>query len=353
LRVRRKFPPCHAQRETLEIIARRSRTAKSDNLKSKCANRDSETDRLDTLDFRILRELVSGDPSGFLLDPRISLRQLAKRLGVDKDTVRNRMKKLRDTGFVLGWASFANPSLFGVKEARLQFNVPPRSAKDDLVRKFRLIPGVTTVATMYGDSFNVGLFYESEESLKKSIELISRISNAEDMLRFDNEFPKCEMKLSKTDWRIVGSLQRNPRKPYNLISREIGLSTRTVKRRLEKLVEGRAIITVAAVDSGAIDGTMVSLLVFYTAPKHRGEVNKRILSYLDDCVFRAELNAENHGFFNLILTNIARVQEISRWMKDQQGISSYHVDLVQEFIQLPKTLSELLEKNLAQVQLTT
>jgi len=308
---------------------------------------------LDTLDFKILRELVSGDPSGFLLDPRISLRQLARRLGVDKDTVNNRMKRLRDTGFILGWMAFANPSLFGVKEARLRFDVPARSAKDDLVRKLRLIPGVTTIATLYGDSINVGLFYENEESLKRTTELISRISNAEDMLRFDNAFPVCRMKPSKTDWEIIRSLQRNPRKPYDLVSKEIGLSARTVKRRLEMLVKEKAIVTVAAVDSSAIDGTMVSLLVFYTTPEHRGEVNERILSFLDDCVFRAELTGGSHGFFNLIVTNIARVQEISRWMRDLQGISSYRMDLVEEFIQLPKTLGELLEKNLAQIQMTT
>jgi DNA-binding Lrp family transcriptional regulator len=334
-------------------MLRRAQTAKDDKLKSNCALRRIWLDGLDTLDFKILRELVSGDPSGFLMDPRISLRKLARKLGVDKDTVANRMKKLRDSGFVLGWAAFANPSLFGVKEARLRFDVPARSAKDDLVRKLRLIPGVTIIATQYGDSMNVGLFYDSEESLKKSTELISRISNAEEMLRFDNVFPNCEMKLSKTDWEIVRSLQRNPRKPYNVVSKEIGMSTRTVKRRLERLVKERAIITVAAVDSGAIDGTMVSLLVFYTSPEHRGKVNERILSYLDDCVFRAELTAESHGFFNLIVSNIARVQEISRWMRDQRDISSYRVDLVQEFIQLPKTLGELLEKNLAEIQMTT
>jgi len=295
--------------------------------------------------------MISGDPSGFLFDPRISLRRLARRLGVDKDTVSNRMKKLRDTGFMLGWVAFANPSLFGLKEARLRFDVPPRSAKDDLVRKLRLIPGVTTIASLYGDSMNVGLFYESEESMKRSTELISRISNAEDMLRFDNVFPECRIKLSSTDRDIIRSLQKNPRKPYNQVSRELGLSTRTIKRRLERLAKGRAIVVVAAVDSRAIDGTLVSLLVFYSNPEHREEMNERMLSYLDDCVFRAELTAEDHGFFNLIVSNIARVQEISQWMRDQQGISSYRVDLVDEFIQLPKALGELLERNKPQIQM--
>jgi hypothetical protein len=97
-----------------------------------------------------------------------------------------------------GWRSPIR-GLFGVKETRLRFDVPAHSSKDDLVRKLRLVPGVGVIASLYGDSFIVGL-YESEQSLKRSIELISRISSAEDMLRFDNFFPECGISVSKTDW---------------------------------------------------------------------------------------------------------------------------------------------------------
>jgi DNA-binding Lrp family transcriptional regulator len=306
---------------------------------------------LDTLDIKILRELGGSGPSGFLFDPRIPVRRIATKLGVNKDTVGRRMKRFRDIGLIQGWMAFANPSLFGVKETRLRFDIPARSSKDDLVRKLRLIPGVTIIASLYGDSIMVGLFSDSEHSLKKSTELISRISNTEDILRFDNIFPECRMRLSETDWEIIRSLQENPRKPYHLVSKELGLSSRTVKRRLERLIEGKAISAVTAVDLSVIDGTVVSLLVFYTSPERRGEANKRVLSYLDDCILRAELGNKDHGFFNLIISNVARIQEISRWMRDEPGVSSYRIDLVQEFIQLPEALSGLLEKRPVKMRL--
>ena len=333
------------------ITPRRARISNWDTPKLKHPLRRVHPDALDVLDIKIWRELGSGDPSGFLFDPRISLRRIAGKLGVDKDTVANRIKKLRDVGFMQGMVAFANPSLFGIKETRLRFDVPAHSPKDDLIRKLRLVPGVTIIANQYGDSIMVGLFNENESLLKRTIELISRIANAEDMLRFDNVFPECSIKLSKTDWDIIRSLQSNPRKPYSLVSRELGLSSKTVKRRLERLIEGKAISTVTSVDLSKVEGTVVSLLVFYANPAQRRQVNEKMLAYLDDCAFRAEIGRPDHAFFNLIVSNVARVQEISHWMRDQADISSYRVDLIQEFIQLHEALSGLLEKSPAKVQL--
>jgi hypothetical protein len=124
-----------------------------------------------------------------------------------------------------------------------------------------------------------------------------------------------------------------------------------VRRRLERPIEGKAMRAVWTVDLNAAEGTLASLLVFYTDADHKGEVDGRILSHLDDCIFRAELGDPRHGFFNLIIANIARVQEISRWMREQPGVSSYRVDLVEEFIQQQEALSGLLEKSPARVQL--
>ena len=307
---------------------------------------------MDTLDIKILRGLLGSEPYGHcLINPRIPLSHVARRLGVDKDTVSNRLKKLRETGFIRGWVAFANPSLFGVKETRLRFDVPAHTPKDDLVRKLRLIPGVGVIANLYGDSMQVGVLYETEESLRKSTELISRISSAEDMIRFDNVFPECTIKLSETDRDIIRCIRKNPRKSYKLVSKELGLSSRTVKRRLERLIDGKAISAVMAVDLNSVDGTMVSLLAFYANPENSKEMNDRILSYLDDCVFRAELGDKGHGFFNLIISNVARVQEISRWMRQQPDVSGYRVDLVQEFIQQSEALSDLIDRSPVKVQL--
>ena len=157
--------------------------------------------------------------------------------------------------------------------------------------------------------------------------------------------------LTNTDWSIIRSLQRDPRISYDRVSTELRLSSRTVKRRLERLVEGKALTTSWTANMKALESTSVGLLVFYANPKHRGEIDERILSRFDDCLFRAELVNKDYGVFSLLITNVAKVQEISAWMKELPGVSSYSVDLLEERVEVWETFHELLEKKLAQIQM--
>ncbi len=306
---------------------------------------------MDRLDVSILREMFHYQDAFPLMGTSDPLRAIAKKVGVDKDTVRSRIKRFQESGFLQGWAAYPNPSLLGVKLTTLQFDAPTPASRDDLIRKIRLLQGVITIVVHYGGSIAIILWYETEQSLRKITELISRISNTENLIRYDIPVPECTVTLSKSDWKIMNGLQQNPSRPYKQISRELGISSRTVKRRLSRLVEGRAVIVLPRINQRAIDGTVVDLLVFYTNPERRTEVDQKIISRFDDYLLRAELVDKNHGLFNLIITNVATAHEISSWMKEQPGVSSYRVDLVQDRIEQYGVLAELMEKKLAQIQL--
>ncbi len=306
---------------------------------------------MDRLDVSILREMYDYQQAFPLMGPKNPLRAIAKKVGVDKDTVRSRIKRFQERGFLQGWAAYPNPSLLGVKGTTLQFDAPSPASKDDLIRKLRLLQGVIVIVVHYGSSIATILWYETEQSLKRITELISRISNTENLIRYDTPIPECKITLSEIDWKIIKSLQQSPSKSYKLISSELGISSRTVKRRLSRLVEGRAVIVLPRINQRAIDGTVVDLLVFYANPERRSEVDQKIVSRFDDHLLRAELVDKNHGLFNLIITNVATAHQISSWMKEQSGISRYRVDLVQDRIEQYGVLSELVEKKLAQIRL--
>jgi DNA-binding Lrp family transcriptional regulator len=79
--------------------------------------------RLDSVDTRLLRQLLQ-NRGLYALDPdfRKSFQDIAKVLGVDSDTVRNRVKRLENIGFIQGWNVLLNPSILGVKESVVWFD---------------------------------------------------------------------------------------------------------------------------------------------------------------------------------------------------------------------------------------
>jgi len=173
-------------------------------------------------------------------------------------------------------------------------------------------------------------------------------------MRVNIPVPKCAAQLTQTDWRIVKALQKNPRQSYPIISKEVGISTKTVKRRLKKMIEEMALFVLPSIDPKALEGaTIVDLLVFYTNPESKTEVDKRIISQFDDLLIRAELGDTEHGFFNLIIGNISKAKEILAWVKEQPGVRSAFIELVQDRIELHESFTELVDKKLAEASIST
>jgi len=309
---------------------------------------------MDSLDVRVYRELlhsITGPP--LESDIRRSYRSVARKLRIDEVTIRNRIKGLQQSGFLKGWQLVVNPSLLGVKLSQLWFDVRPPSAKDDLVRKLSLIHGALAISDYYGSSLTLIIMYETESSARKEFELIARISNAESLVRASIPFPGCTIELTHTDWRIMKAIQTNPRQSYPVISREVGISQKTVRRRLQRMIEERALFVIPSLNPKALDGAIIAdLVIFYANPESKSGVDDRIVSQFDKLLIRAELGDIEHGFFNLIIRNISKAKEILTWVKEQPGVGRAFVELVQDRIEVYESFNEPVDKKLAETSIS-
>jgi DNA-binding Lrp family transcriptional regulator len=300
---------------------------------------------LDRLDVKILGELLGGDATsqGF----RKPFRAIAEKLRVDENTVRNRLEKLKRSGFLKGWWVGVNPSLLGLKLARAWLEVHSQPDKANLVQQISLVSGVALVLDYYGPALSLLLFYDQEEALRTSLELISRIADSTKLDWVDVPFPASEIALTTRDWNIVLSLQKDPWKPFVEIAEELGVSTVTVKRRVARMNRSKAMYLLADIDPKAAEGNLLAhLIVFYDAPEWRPAVNQRISSQLGEEVAFAELDDANHGFFALMLTNISRVREILNWVGRQEGVKRARLDILHDMITFPHTHESLARRGL-------
>jgi len=213
-----------------------------------------------------------------------------------------------------------------------------------VIKKISLIPGVAVIKNLFGNSLCIAFYHEGEQTLRKTTELISSIAGSSSATSASEPFPICRMTLSSDDLRIIKSLQKEPLKPYTDIAKELGLSVKTVKRRITRLTEGEALYIIAELDPKFLSGGIVcGLLIFYDdlKPNHMVE---DIVSYLGDRLIFANLDDPHHGYFAFIITNLAMAQEILDWALAQKGVSSGRIDIVQEVISLYSVYEEQLEK---------
>ena len=299
---------------------------------------------MDRIDIKLFRSLLQGEsPAPLSMDPRRSFRAIARNLGIDELTVRNRLRKLHRMGFLKGWHLFVNPSLLGLEFVDLLVDVRS-SSKEDLIEKLRLLPGIAAIVEHVGNSMYVVFASQDEGSLEKQAALIEQLAGARSSHRLRARFPNCSVGLSRTDAEIIRTIARDPRKMYSAVAKETGFSSKTVKRRLERLIEEKAVFVIPSMDPSALEGALVAdLLVQYSGREGTGLVNRRILSELDDCVIRAVMGDPDHGLFNLIITRVSAVREIPKRVGSIAGVASARVDVVQNRLEMYHELSKLFE----------
>jgi DNA-binding Lrp family transcriptional regulator len=299
---------------------------------------------LDELDVRILRALVNNRTSApFSTQVKTSLREIARTLEVDDVTVRNRFKRFQEKGLLSGWRLIPNPGLFGYKMMMLLVDTAPKSPRDDMIRKLKLVQGTVVILNFHGDSLGVILFFGSDQSLTRTIELISRITNAENITRIRAPFPQSEAKqLTETDWAIIRNMGKDALKSQVKVSQELGFTTRTVRNRLQKLERERALMIPPKVNLAATDG-MISVILFYSYTKSevKSSVDLAMLSHFDGNYLWSRLADPEVAYLVLVIPSMVLVKQILDWAKEQPGVASARVEITVEAIDLWDKVREL------------
>lgn len=301
---------------------------------------------LDELDVKIFRALMSEGavaPSSAQLSS--SLRSIASRLGADDTTVNYRYKRLVESGALSGWQLMVNPTFFGCRIMAVTIDAQPEFAKTDMIRKLRLINEVIGIAEFYGRPLGTIVVYSGEESLSRTIELISRITNAERLTQMRWALPLCKTEhLTDIDISIIHSLSNDARKSLALVGKELRLSTRTVTTRVQKLRSEMTILAVPALKMGEIPGLIPIYLSYtYAKPEAKKDVDRAMLAKFEMNYFSAQFYDSDTGRLFLSMSTMADVQGCLEWAKSQPGVAGARVDVLIKTTMFPNKLTELLD----------
>lgn len=212
---------------------------------------------LDDLDVKIIREL--GSPNFPQWNVKGSFSNISRKLGVDEETVRMRVKRAKERGFLPEWQMMVNPWLIDFKVAGLDLEVNNEETKAKAILQIRLVEGVTNIADYRGKGLVVVIYYENDESLERKVRLIESICGSQRLAVLRSVFPRPDVKMRKVDWRIVGVMREDAKRDLEDVATSLGVSTRTVQRRLSVMKEGKAVFVSAIPKFDAVGGVMSTL----------------------------------------------------------------------------------------------
>ena len=198
---------------------------------------------MDPLDVGILRELSRDQIVWFgRLDPRLSASEIARRLHVDRATVGARLRAWEKQGFLRGHEVVPSPLVFGARIAGGNLRVEDLSRKPRILEDLSLVPGLISAVDHNGDWMALLYAYGRPDELERSRRLIERLSGVGEVtpcVPFVAPVPT--MSPTRLDYRILADLKLGPRRTFQEIARSVRISPKSLVRRLELLVRGRAV----------------------------------------------------------------------------------------------------------------
>lgn len=223
---------------------------------------------MDALDLKILRHMgtapwASPLPATENLRPSV----LARHLEVSPETVKDRIAKLEAAGVIEGYRAYPNLRHLGLSYSVHALRVQG-ARKARAFEQAQLVDGVIEVMDLQGPLLVVGLAYATSTERERRLRLLSDLTgDATPVHTFDARLPPVERPLTHLDWRILFELHRDARRPHGALAEELGVSYRTVKRRVDRMVTASSLSIIPVVEVSRIRGVIPFQLAATVGPK--------------------------------------------------------------------------------------
>lgn len=195
---------------------------------------------------------------------------LADRVGVTPGTVRQRIQALEADGVIQAYQAYPEPGQLGLDITALQVRAPDGSARSELIDELVLSDGVLEVHDLHGPWLLVVLAHRDPAERTRRTRLLSRRTADPDPLVLAARTGRRDQRnLTHLDWRIVQALRGQADRSPSHLADEVGVSYRTVRRHLDRMLEEGSLTIAPQVDTARMEGVMpVDLVVVLEAPGH-------------------------------------------------------------------------------------
>jgi DNA-binding Lrp family transcriptional regulator len=253
---------------------------------------------------------------------------MAAKIGVDEETVRRRIRRARESGFLKGWQVILHPNIVDRESAGVHLTTLNEEKKLSALREIEQMDGVVILINFHENSLRVIFYHKDEQDFQKKIQQFKTICGSkEEPVLWRGGFPPSRLKLKRTDWEILRALRKDARRSPSEIADEVGVSSRTVKRRLTIMTKGLTFYLIANLDYDKYPGVAVDLLVFCPDSATKTIVDQRVRSMTDRIVF-SFIEAKGFSIYALLCLNMAEAEKIRDEIRKIGGVNNVRMDTI-------------------------
>ncbi len=185
---------------------------------------------MDEIDFIILKKLMENS--------RVTYRELAEIIDMSVSSTYKRINKLLENKVIDAFT--ARPSAIALKYLSvLVFGTSNAKSLDAVSKELGQHENINSVAIATGKMLYISSYLRDITGLRDFSAYVSKTANISELTVgiMDIPYITTPEPLTTIDYKILKSLNRDSRKPLTDIAYEVGLSAKTVRKRLDRMIE--------------------------------------------------------------------------------------------------------------------
>lgn len=277
---------------------------------------------LDELDGKILHSLSR--------NCRISYNKLGSEIGLTAKSVKARVNKMQSSSVLDSFIVKVNPVVLGYsKFCILVLRINSKADDEKHIRRsISLLGDILYTGHIIGNisTFKLAVKKEAEEKLDLLPDVIGQ-----DLLIQNQtvEFQNVRERPSYIDFKIMRCLLDNPRMEISNIAEKISMSSKTVARRLEKMIENHVLDFTIQFNFTAIWGYIVSVVSANIEKESYRKVLERSYTDLKDsfCVYSPMLSDQDVVYWLFFSKDVFALDSIAKRIESYPGVRKVDVSI--------------------------
>lgn len=296
---------------------------------------------LDELDLKIVREVGGSEANRW--KARRSYSAISRAIDVDEETIRLRLLRLRERGLLPSWRLLVNPVLLECREALVGASVANETQKEAVLHRLHSLEGVHTVKDYRGRDVEVVLYYPNESALDDLKQSVETICGASSSTVWRLPVKPTTVKMRRTDWRILAELQEDAWRDLKDVAEALGVSVRTVQRRISALVDGSAVHLAGVPKFEAIPGLVCNFIVTFSDSANKHEADRLILATLPN-IGASYTSPARMSAFGIACSNYHDADSATATITAVPGVESVRMRIGKEVVAVSNWLKTMVDR---------
>ena len=306
---------------------------------------------MDAKDVRIFCEIAfKGLDYDSFTDRRVSPLAIGRKLGLDEKTVRVRVKKMEDDGFIKYYQAMPSLALFQLKNMNTyRFEALNIATKHRVIEHIQELPFIVEAIDYLGQVVSVSISGTSSEEIDQ---VAARVASRFELYKWilgSRAIKEPVSVADRLDWQIIQKLRYDALSGVKELSESLSITQRMVEYRIKKLLGSDMLLVRAIINSQKQQGLIFYELEMSVDETKQYEVIKQLSEIYAEKLWSVRTLAAGVLLANFFAFTLAEPEEAYVNTLKLEGVRSCSLFIFKETLEpkRPNWMDGLIEQRIA------